>query len=354
MSNGHLNPAAAGRSAAGRSAAGRSDQGLSPEQEQLLALLLEEAEQVAAGADTAQSEGADDGSLLVPLQRAGRGPALFAVGVFHFRSLALHLGTARPFYGMLGQDVDPDADYLGQVETLAARYVEEARRVQPVGPYFLIGYCFGGLVAYEMACQLKSAGEPVAFLGLIDTVNPRAFAPAERREAPTVRERLQEHWERLQEEGFEHLDNWRRTRTRYEWVRAKMAAKRVLDRTYGVLGAARPGWLEGTATFEAEAAAAAAYDPPSYDGRVTVFACSPAAREGASAGGWDRVVTGDMDVVGIDSQCHMDVLEEPRVQVLAAALCSRLERAVRRPAGDEFQAPIHPMKHDVPAPRSVG
>lgn len=314
-----------------------TDGELTPEQEQLLAILMEEA--VSSSDARLDDVGGDGSSLLVDLQPVGDKLPLFCVGVFHFRTLARYLGTTRPIVGLLGQELDADAEYLAQVERLAARNVEEIRRAQPKGPYHLLGYCFGGLVAYEMAYQLKDAGEPVAFLGLIDTVNPRAFAhaEAESKEGPTVRERFRVHWGRLQEEGLEHLGSWRRARTRYEWVRAKMAAKRILDRTYEALGASRPRWLEGTASFEVEAAAAAAYDPPCYDGPATVFTCSPAAREGTATGGWDRVVSGGLDVIDIDSQYHMDVLEEPRVQVLAATLRSRLERAARRPAGDEFE-----------------
>ena len=52
------------------------------------------------------------------------------------------------------------------------------RRVQPDGPYQLGGWSFGGLVAYEMAQQLRAAGADVALLALLDTVAPGAQARA--------------------------------------------------------------------------------------------------------------------------------------------------------------------------------
>ena len=64
-----------------------------------------------------------------------------------------------------------------RVELSARRYVEELRRIQPGGPYQLIGYSFGGVIAYEMARQLLASGEQVSFLGLLDTPAPGYVFP---------------------------------------------------------------------------------------------------------------------------------------------------------------------------------
>ncbi|MEA4862688.1 MAG: amino acid adenylation domain-containing protein [Victivallaceae bacterium] len=55
------------------------------------------------------------------------------------------------------------------IPEMAACYVRLLREHQPRGPYYLCGWCFGGILAYEMACQLKEHGEEVGFLGLIET-----------------------------------------------------------------------------------------------------------------------------------------------------------------------------------------
>ncbi|BAI60305.1 putative peptide synthetase [Methanocella paludicola SANAE] len=60
----------------------------------------------------------------------------------------------------------------GSIEELARRLIEDVKAVQPHGPYNLLGYCAGGAVAYEMAARLRSAGEEIGFLGLIDLVPP--------------------------------------------------------------------------------------------------------------------------------------------------------------------------------------
>lgn len=53
---------------------------------------------------------------------------------------------------------------------MATSYVAEIRRVQPRGPYFLMGYSFGGWIVFELAQQLVREGERVSFLGMIDTI----------------------------------------------------------------------------------------------------------------------------------------------------------------------------------------
>jgi thioesterase domain-containing protein len=58
------------------------------------------------------------------------------------------------------------------VDELATRYVATVRQIQSAGPYHLLGYSFGGVVAHAMAAQLAAAGERVAFTGLLDSRPP--------------------------------------------------------------------------------------------------------------------------------------------------------------------------------------
>ena len=54
------------------------------------------------------------------------------------------------------------------IRQIAAKYIEILKRSQPEGPYLLGGWCYGGMVAHEMACQLEAAGEDVRYLFLLD------------------------------------------------------------------------------------------------------------------------------------------------------------------------------------------
>jgi len=97
---------------------------------------------------------------------AGGGSALF------YRTMAQRIGSDQPVYvfepiGMNGVDAPHTT-----VEEMAAYYIRYMRTVQPSGPYHLCGFSFGGLVAYEMACQIREAGEHVGCLILFDTWAP--------------------------------------------------------------------------------------------------------------------------------------------------------------------------------------
>src|SRR5690606_23594343 len=58
------------------------------------------------------------------------------------------------------------------VEAMAAHYIGEIQQVVPDGPYYLGGRCFGGIVAFEMAQQLRAQGKRVPFLGILDVLVP--------------------------------------------------------------------------------------------------------------------------------------------------------------------------------------
>lgn len=81
--------------------------------------------------------------------------------------LVKYLQTDQPVYGL--QD---NADNPAKIEALAEHYLQEIKVVQPKGPYFFVGICSGGVVAYEMAQQLAAEGERVALLALIEPSVP--------------------------------------------------------------------------------------------------------------------------------------------------------------------------------------
>ncbi len=113
-------------------------------------------------------------SSLVPLQPAGTKPPLFFVhgvggDVYGFLELAQLLAPDQPAYGLQAVGLDGETPRHSSIEKMAAHYVEEIRSFQPQGPYHIIGFSLGGLIAYEMAQQLHRQDQRVAFLGLLDT-----------------------------------------------------------------------------------------------------------------------------------------------------------------------------------------
>jgi acetoacetyl-CoA synthetase len=129
---------------------------------------------IAQLAATIHSGVAQTGSrMLVPL-RAGSGTPVFWVHslagtVMECLGVLGAMRSPRPFYALHAKGLDGDEAPLADVREMAALYIDEMRRVQPHGPYTLVGYSFGGLVAFEVARQLHRAGERIERLCLIDT-----------------------------------------------------------------------------------------------------------------------------------------------------------------------------------------
>ena len=89
--------------------------------------------------------------------------------VFFYQDLVSGLDSERPVYGFQAPGLADETEPLTQVSEMATHYIEAMRTVQPEGPYLLGGFSFGGLVAFEMAQQLRAQGQEVAFLFLVDT-----------------------------------------------------------------------------------------------------------------------------------------------------------------------------------------
>jgi len=81
-------------------------------------------------------------------------------------ALSRELGPDQPFYGIEPEGMDGKRFQRPTVEQMADHYLAEIRQVQPSGPYNIGGYCFGGLVAFEMAKRLKQSGEEAALVVL--------------------------------------------------------------------------------------------------------------------------------------------------------------------------------------------
>ena len=114
---------------------------------------------------------------LVPIQPKGNKPPLFCMhgglgNVLFYRHLSDHLGTDQPVYGLQAKGLAGTDKPSGSIEEMAADYIREIRSVQSEGPYYLAGYCFGAIVAFEIARQLVQVGQKIAFLGSFNGIAP--------------------------------------------------------------------------------------------------------------------------------------------------------------------------------------
>lgn len=118
-----------------------------------------------------------DPDVLVPMQAAGTRSPLFLVpgadgSVLSLKLLCDALGDQQPLYGLESVGLDGNATLPGSVEEIARLNIHALRTIQPHGPYRLLGYSNGGIVAFEMVRALTEQGEEIESLLLLDTLCP--------------------------------------------------------------------------------------------------------------------------------------------------------------------------------------
>jgi thioesterase domain-containing protein len=270
-------------------------------------------------------------SSLVAIQPGGSQPPFFCVhahggNVVGFRDLADHLGRDQPFYGLQARGLDGQAPGCSRLEEMAAFYLQELRTLQPQGPYYLGGYCFGGHVAFEMAHQLHAQGEPVALLALIGIE-----APSAAKQVPMI-QALRWHLENLKPLGVGG-------KLRYVRVRAlrKLWHGAVHLWPWGRQGALPPA---GRALGRYHTQLSRAYAPRLYRGRLTLFRAVDDRSIYAPDYGWGRWTTGGVEIHEVPGE-NETLLHEPSVCVLAQRLRACMERA-------QAECGVRPLPAGVP------
>lgn len=132
---------------------------------------------------TDDSEGDSGLKVLLALRASGSEPAVFAVHpagglAWFYGGIIEHLHPDRPVYGLQDPHVVSGERRAESVDELAARYVVEIRRVQPTGPYHLLGWSLGGQIAHAIAVQLQRDGDRVGIVAMLDSAAGAPSQPA--------------------------------------------------------------------------------------------------------------------------------------------------------------------------------
>ena len=258
---------------------------------------------------------------LVPMHQGEGGPRqpfFLVAGMFgnvlNLRHLAQLIGGDRPFYGLQARGLLGDQAPHNTLTEAAADYITEMRQVQPHGPYLLGGFSGGGLTAWEMARQLKDAGQEVSLLVLLDT-------PLPMRPTLTRADKAAIKWAELRAEGPGYLVKW--ARNRWAWEMQKRQPK--ADTT-------SPVQFHNAAIESAFRHAISVYDMPSRTGATVLFR-PPLDRKWQVTGGkWvssakeyvfeDNDLTRfapSLQVIEVPGD-HDSMVLEPNVRVMAAKL----------------------------------
>jgi amino acid adenylation domain-containing protein len=284
--------------------------------------------ELAAEIDTHQAE--LDTSTVIPVRPSGSRPPWLCVytdarGVVALRNVLPALLADQPVYALSA--IDPrDPTWRGStVRDVATARVAAVQKQFPDGPIRLGGHSLGGLVAYEMACQLEEAGREVEILTLMDTASPspgsvlhrlayrRARPPHDRRFSPGARPLGPLKWY-----GDFLIEEWRLVRWRYRSARTLRSGRAA--RTIQV----PRGFSDPVDTFWARRVQMTMRPRP-YHGRVVLFRAADSATmfRGPDLG-WSRYTRRAPEVVEVPGD-HVTMLSQAEAAQLATRLATTLE-----------------------------
>jgi len=265
---------------------------------------------------------------LVAIHAAGSKAPTFAIpgvggNVIGYNDLARLLGPDQPFYALQSTGLDGSEKPLTRIEDIAARFLREIREVQPEGPYHLVGACMGGVVAYEMAQQLRATGQEVGLLALLESwppvsVSSRLLKPDAQALLGLMVDRV-----RLYLRTFTQLHGRQRLQYLLDRIRtiSHMLAQRDAFR-------GDRSELHLRLVTQANLVALQQYNPRVYPGRAVLFRA-----EGRKVGAdddrrlaWRQLAAGGVEVCTVPGDDSGTMLEEPHVRVVASRLRDYLGR----------------------------
>jgi thioesterase domain-containing protein len=251
-------------------------------------------------------------------------------GFFYYRRLATLLGEDQPSFGIRSPQEPFD-----KIESMAAYYIRALKEVQPEGPYQLGGFCFGGIVAYEMARQLDAAGDKVSLLAILESSPPNL-------------DKLRDHLPRSArfsiENVYENLRDFVSHPTREQLAMVKRKARKVREkfaRRAADASNPQPPELKDLIDMskypkdyvkyaETHWKALESYVPGSYDGTIHLFrARKQPLRITDPSLGWNVVAPGHVKIEVIPGT-HESMVTDPHVQILA----DKIQETIRETAAN--------------------
>jgi len=254
-----------------------------------------------------------DAESIIGINTGGsRRPFFCICGYF---DIARYLGDDQPFYKVDLKRLEHITDPNSAIRTMASQCIAEIRSVQPEGPYLLGGHSLGSVVAFEMARQLREAGQTIALLALLDPDRPLPSTFGALRRAIGRTASYLKHLFSLspREQARRMLASGR-----FYWNKLKV--RRAASRDFSAIPRHDKALaLEGS------------YRPQPYPGRVTLFLAGDVHAGAQSSSDprldWGRLATGGAEVHVIPGD-HETLLREPNVRILGKLLRGHLEAAM--------------------------
>jgi amino acid adenylation domain-containing protein len=277
------------------------------------------------------SESALRSSSLIALRSTGSRPPFYCVhpgggSVLGYLDLARALGSDQPFYGLQSPGLEGEGEVYTCIEDMAARYIQEIRSLQPEGPYCLGGWSLGGVIAFEMARQLKGFGKQIALLALIDSYAPANDHDLSRLEndSEIIAMFLRDFRGRMGKETTESYDDLKGKDRDWllEYLLSEAESLGVLPPDAGIEEVRHL-----LNVFKANMNALKNYRPKAYSGRITLFRAETSSRNllADNTSGWGDLTDDPIEVHLIPGN-HYTMVARPNVQILAEKLGLCLDR----------------------------
>jgi amino acid adenylation domain-containing protein len=267
-----------------------------------------------------------DGALFAIQPRGSRPPLVLVDAGVIYRPVVKDLGPDQPVFG-LGLPGVSALPKQFTVRDIAANLVEELCAAQPDGPYCLGGWSAAGIIAYEMAQQLRARGKEVGLVVLFDTDSPtysRSFRGWKSLPARLyiACEKALYHFGKLRRMGVRKaLAHLRERRLKFR-VRSRAKLEQELNRP-----SPGPQELSLTASWEYLYSVALENDPQPCDVPVVLFRCGV-----LQAGpfrdpqmGWGKLARAGLAVYELPGE-HDALFVEPNAGRLAGALTAHLAK----------------------------
>ncbi|MGK7926524.1 MAG: amino acid adenylation domain-containing protein [Spirulina sp.] len=235
--------------------------------------------------------------------------------VSYYVPLAHQLGLNQPFYGLQSVGFNGEVSPPDSIPAMASLYIEHLQRIQPQGPYQLGGWSMGGLIAFEMARQLRSAGQEAIGLFIVDvgcSQTKSRFLPDTTREIVLFVQILSDNIGRqspLSEGQLQETMPEKQMDYVFELARTHQLIPREMDfqqfyRLFRV--------------FQTNLRAIATYIPQPYSGSLVLFKATTQAdylKTLGSTYGWDRFVSGKITTHSVEGD-HLSIVRNPQLAQL--------------------------------------
>jgi amino acid adenylation domain-containing protein len=270
-------------------------------------------------------------SSLIAIQRSGSKPPFFCVHGGEGSTLFLHrfareMGPEQPFYAFEAEGLDGREFRRTSVKDMAAHFMSQMTEVQPDGPYRIGGYCFGGLVAFEMAQQLQARGEKPEIVGLFSA--PLRF----NRLTATPQKKAAEH-----ASGADRLKRLLLSPRKALGWRVAALGEKIRSRMHSATcslfltaGLKIPQSMRTLYIVRTLQRAEEQYIPQKYPGTIVLF-CGGGLEENADDPrlGWDGLANEieHYEIGEPGQRSRRDIMNEPLVSELARQLSARLEQS---------------------------